>query len=93
MVPCTIAASDKEKANQAEKQLQAAKGKPEEYALAPAYEAAKRAAYVSQANCDQMKTQQRVFIAAGCIAGVFGFFLVLGGIGAFIFGIRRARSA
>ncbi|HJS50784.1 MAG TPA: hypothetical protein VJ781_02705 [Pyrinomonadaceae bacterium] len=90
---CTFAEFDKEKVDQAEKEMQAVKGTPEEATLTPAYEAAKRTAYLSQTKCNEIKTQKTVFTVVGGVAGVLGFFLALGGIGALIFGIKRARPA
>jgi len=86
---CDIAADDQKETEKADRQLHNAKGKPEEFAFREIYEAKKRTAYISQSNCDQMKTQQTIFTIAGVAVSGFGFLLVLGGIGGFIFARKR----
>lgn len=89
---CDIAARDKKDADTAEAQWQAARGGADETTLKTTYEAAKRTAYVSENECSEMKTQQKVFTITGGVVGAVGFLLMLAGIGGFIFGRKRAAA-
>ena len=88
---CTMAEHSNNTAANTQRKIAAANSAEGE-SLKAQYEKEKRAAAIDTQQCEEMKTQQRAFIIVGGVVAALGFFFILGGIGALIFGFRKRTA-